>query len=92
MTIFMLVCDKASGAEGTMAEALAASDLPHLAVAPNAWLVADAGTAKQLGDRIGLSSGTRGTGIISEVGSYWGRAEPSVWSWIKQHWGTGVDG
>lgn len=92
MTIFAVIGIKLDGPSGTMGNAISQTGLPNLSVTDNTWLVADSGTAKQLGDKIGLSDGLTGTGVITEVGSYWGRADPAVWSWIKQHWGTVVDG
>lgn len=59
----------------------------HFALANDAaWLVSSNQTAKQVSDAIGLTDGTSGAGVIVEVASYFGRANPSIWNWIKTNW------
>jgi hypothetical protein len=53
------------------------------------WLVAGSRTAKDVSDLLGISDGTNGAALILEVASYFGRANPNIWSWIKLHWETG---
>jgi hypothetical protein len=47
------------------------------------WLVSTKGTAQDLSARLGVTSGENGAAIILEIASYFGRANPNIWSWIK---------
>jgi hypothetical protein len=47
------------------------------------WLVSTKGTAQELSERLGVTSGENGAAIILEIASYFGRANPNIWSWIK---------
>lgn len=61
----------------------------HYAMAGNyAWLVSSNKTVKQVSDEIGLTNGEHGAGVIVEVASYFGRANPNIWNWIKINWET----
>jgi hypothetical protein len=52
-----------------------------------AWLVSATGTtAQQMSEKLGVTSGVNGAAIIVEVASYFGRANPNIWSWIKANW------
>ena len=41
------------------------------------------GTAQELSATLGVTSGTNGAALILEVASYFGRANPNIWSWVK---------
>jgi hypothetical protein len=43
-------------------------------------------TAQMVSDRVGLTDGTNGAGIVVEVAAYYGRANPNIWTWIKNNW------
>jgi hypothetical protein len=47
------------------------------------WLVSTKGTAQELSAKLGVTSGDNGAAVIVEVASYFGRANPNIWSWIK---------
>ncbi len=51
----------------------------------NEWLVSDKGTAKEVSDKIGISSEASpvGSAIVFSMGSYFGRASTNIWDWIK---------
>jgi len=53
------------------------------------WLVAAKKTTKDVCDVLGVTDGSNGAALVFEVASYFGRANPNVWSWIKLHWETG---
>jgi len=53
------------------------------------WLVSANKTAKEISETLGVADGSNGAAIIVEVASYFGRANPNTWSWLKQHWETG---
>lgn len=57
-----------------------------LSVGPETWLVAATGTAVNVSQHIGITEGLAGSALVLEVGSYFGRANPSIWSWIKTNW------
>jgi hypothetical protein len=48
-----------------------------------AWLVSTKGTVQELSGKLGVTSGDSGAAVIVEVASYYGRATPDIWSWIK---------
>jgi len=56
------------------------------------WLVAGAGTAKDIADKLGITpDGVTGTAVVIEAASYYGRANPAIWTWIKNHWEASGD-
>ncbi len=58
-----------------------------------AWLVAGAGSAKDIADKLQITpDGVSGTGIVIEAASYFGRANPAIWTWIKNQWEGGPHG
>lgn len=57
-----------------------------------AWLISDSVTAKEVSDKIGISDGTNGSAVVIEAASYFGRANPAIWSWIKAKWEGGPNG
>lgn len=46
------------------------------------WFVSTHGTAQQLSDRLGISDGSNGGGVVVTVASYWGRSNPDLWPWL----------
>lgn len=90
MSIFVVVQQNVSGPAGTLAARI--NDVPHYQLAPGVWLVAHIGTARDVCERLGIADGQTGTGVVTEVASYFGRANPAIWSWIKQNWEGGEVG
>ena len=86
MSIFVVVQQNASGPGGTLAKAVADANMPNYKIADGVWLVAHPGTAKDTSEKLGIPGGTNGTAVVTEVASYFGRANPAIWSWIKQNW------
>jgi hypothetical protein len=58
----------------------------HLSVAPNVWLVAANGSVREISDELEVTTGASGSVIIFQVSAYWGRADPNIWTWIKENW------
>lgn len=59
----------------------------HYSLGNGVWLVAGNGTAREISERLGITpDAENGTGIVLETASYYGRANPAVWSWIKESW------
>jgi hypothetical protein len=50
------------------------------------WLVSAKGTPKQVSDALKITDGVSGAAVIVEVASYFGRANPNIWNWIKEKW------
>jgi Zn-dependent M28 family amino/carboxypeptidase len=50
------------------------------------WLVAGQGTAQDVSNKIGITDGAAGAAVVLEAASYFGRANPAIWSWIKANW------
>lgn len=63
--------------------------LHHYDLGGGAWLVAAVGTAKDISDRLGVTDGTNGSAVIVEAASYYGFANPAIWTWIKSNWDVG---
>jgi hypothetical protein len=66
--------------------ALVASKFPgeHTALDGNAgWLVSAKSTAQEMSANLGITSGENGAAIVIEVASYFGRANPNIWTWLK---------
>jgi hypothetical protein len=58
----------------------------HYKLSDFTWLVAATGTAIDVSASLGLSGAGPNSGIVLEVGSYYGRANPAIWTWIKTNW------
>lgn len=59
----------------------------HYDLGDGVWLVAGSGTAKDVADKLLITpEGKSGTAIVLEAASYYGRANPAIWSWIKTYW------
>ncbi len=86
MSIFVVIQQNASGPSGTLADAIRGSNLQNYKLANGAWLVSGAGTAKDISEKLNIPGGAIGTAVVTEVASYYGRADPAIWSWIKQNW------
>lgn len=63
-----------------------------LKIRPGQWLVAAPGTAKELSDTLGVTDGSNGSAVIITAASYFGRANPSIWEWIRAKWDGHSDG
>ena len=50
------------------------------------WLVSDVATASTVSDKLGVTEGENGSAIVVEIASYFGRANPAIWTWIKSNW------
>lgn len=53
------------------------------------WLVAGRGTAQQISETLGITDGQSEAALVVEVASYFGRANPNIWTWIKDNWELG---
>jgi hypothetical protein len=87
MSIFVVVQQNKSGPKGSLADMIGSIGMPHYALSEGVWLVANDGTARDTCEKLGIAEGETGTAVVTEVGSYFGRANPAIWSWIKANWG-----
>ena len=65
----------------------------HYELSLNQWLVSAKTTARGLSVELGIThkeddKTTTGAAIVLSVSSYWGRANPNVWEWLKVNWGS----
>ena len=47
------------------------------------WLISATGTAQSISEKLGVTSGENGGALVLEMASYFGRANPNIWSWIR---------
>lgn len=56
----------------------------HLVLRDGQWLVAARlMTSRDVSDRLGISEGETGNGIVVAMDAYWGRASNSIWEWMS---------
>ncbi len=90
MAIFAVIVQTGSGGD-----VLAAAIRQHFDQAnyqldgDRGWLVAARATAKEVSDTLGITDGATGSALVVEVASYFGRANPNIWTWIKNNWEAG---
>lgn len=58
----------------------------HYRLNDASWLVAAPGTAIEVSESLGLGAAGPNSGVVIEIASYYGRANPAIWSWIKSNW------
>jgi hypothetical protein len=51
------------------------------------WLVVFDGTSQQLSDKLKITEGASGTGVVLNFNGYFGRTNKSVWEWIQVNGG-----
>jgi hypothetical protein len=52
--------------------------------ANNVWFVSDAGTTKDVADKLGISKGDNGVlGVVLRFDAYSGRAPATTWTWLQ---------
>ena len=47
-----------------------------------AWFVVFKGTTIELSEKLGLTSGGSGSGVVIPVNNYYGRASKDMWEWL----------
>lgn len=50
---------------------------------PGQWLVAANTTSAEVSNRLGITDGRNGSGIVVAIASYYGRASSNIWEWMK---------
>lgn len=86
MAIFAIIPQPSAHA-ANLGPKVAATFPTHLAIGPGGWLVAATGTAQEVANKLEIvADDSNGAAVVLEVASYFGRANPSIWSWIKTNW------
>ena len=61
-----------------------------MTVGAGQWLVAGDGIAKEVSDKLGITTGAVGTGIVVSVSGYFGFANNAIWEWLALKLSSGV--
>lgn len=66
--------------------------LDFFEISPGQWFLVASGTAKDVSDKLGITAGTVGTGVVVSVSGYFGLAAQNIWEWLaaKLKAGQGV--
>jgi hypothetical protein len=87
MAIFAVIQQPGPG--GDKLPATIAKEFPdaNYVISQGVWLVAGSGTAQDTTLKLGIVPATdAGSAVVIEAASYYGRANPAIWSWIKSNW------
>jgi hypothetical protein len=57
--------------------------LDHISISPEAMAVSFAGTAEELSKRLQISEGLSLGGVVTQMSSYFGRANPALWTFFQ---------
>lgn len=92
MTIFAVMATRNAKAIGDGIARAFPND--HLKISDHAWLISAATTTQDVSTKIGLgpSPEPSGSGVVVSIGSYYGRASPEIWDWIRSKWTDGPHG
>lgn len=58
----------------------------YLAIGNKTWLIASKDPIQDVSKKIGVADGTSGAAVIAVISAYHGRANPTIWNWIKAKW------
>lgn len=86
MSIFLLAQTNLSDTAKIVAKLSSLFPDDHYAAGGGSWLISADETAKGLSEKLGIVDGEISSVIIAEIASYHGRADPDIWSWIKDKW------
>ncbi len=92
MTIFVIVQQNSDVPNSLQAAIKAAYPNDTYDLGGNSWLISDSITAVEVSNKIGITNGEAGSALVVEAASYYGRANPAIWSWIKTKWEGGPNG
>jgi hypothetical protein len=54
------------------------------------FLIAAPNTAVEVTKKLAIEDGTNGVALVVSIASYFGRANPAIWDWMKTKWGNGA--
>jgi hypothetical protein len=52
-------------------------------IGPREWLVSDKASPEEVSNKLGISEGESGTGMVLKVDAYFGRAQKDIWDWME---------
>lgn len=86
MAIFAIIQQPGAATETLDAAIKGAYENANYPLGSGVWLVAGPGTAQEVSGKIGVAPGESGPAIVIEAASYFGRANPAIWSWVRANW------
>jgi hypothetical protein len=88
MAIFVIIPQPNPNNNAPLPAAIAAAypNKWHALDAGTGWLISATGTPQEISEKLGITSGKNGSGVVVEMASYFGRANPNTWTWIKTNW------
>lgn len=86
MSIFLLVQTDLDDAVKLSKKILETFPNDNYSLSNGSWLVSAEGTAEGISVKLGVKEGLISSVVIAEIASYHGRANPAIWSWIKDKW------
>lgn len=87
MTIFAVINQPSPSSDRLQAAIVSVYPRHNYDLGNGTWLVSDSGTASEISAKLGITpEGENGSAVILEVASYFGRANPAIWTWIKTNW------
>jgi hypothetical protein len=87
MAIFAVIQQPGANAEKLAPAVAAVYAGANYPLGNGVWLVPTSGTAEEVSNKLGITpEATVGAAVVIEVASYFGRANPAIWSWIKANW------
>ena len=89
MAVFAIISQATSDVGALSSAIKTAYPLHHYELSDSAWLVAARGSAKDISDRLLISDGPTPGAVVIEAASYFGRANPAIWTWITANWNVG---
>jgi hypothetical protein len=93
MTLFVIIKQPGVNSEKLGAAVKAAYPETCYDLGNGVWIVSDATTASEVSVKIGVSpEGINGAAVVIEVASYFGHANPAIWSWMKAKWESSPNG
>jgi len=81
MSIFAVIAPTDNSKLGPVIETQFANK--QIQVWAGQWLISTEGTTQQISETLGINGGINGSGIVLSIVSYWGRANPGIWEWLK---------
>jgi hypothetical protein len=87
MTIFAVIKQPGPNSDKLASSVEDTYPQKHYDLGDGSWLIAESGTASDLTTKLGITpEGLNGSALVIEVASYYGRANPAIWTWIKTNW------
>ena len=89
MAIFVIIPQPGSNSGKVSDAVLREFPAAHYNLGNGTWFIYGPSTAQEASEKLGVFPGTdSGPAIVAEIASYPGRANPAVWTWIKNNWET----